>query len=97
MEAPVDGDEGNFLLAIETSEESIACFELRMQKVVRHWVDARLKIGDKNERKNIKRMAEIFVVWEDKLLRRTRGGLRAVTQIDQPNKLLRCIKDELGH
>lgn len=53
-EALIDGDEGNLLLTVETSEELTEGLEPRMKEVVRHLVYAQLNNEDKNERKNVR-------------------------------------------
>lgn len=97
--APIEGDEGDlvFTTVTEASSELLDGMEPPLQEVIRHLSNQALETDDKNLRKNIRRGSKYFVLWEDKLFRRTGKGLRVVAPMRERVKILRCFHVEMGH
>lgn len=100
--APEDDahDEGEVQLFLGSASEADAIgldMEERLVDIFKYLSGFPYKVGDSKARRLVRKAAVHHVVWEGKLFRRTREGLRIVLNKQDRVKALKFFHEELGH
>lgn len=93
-----EADEGDLVAALDsTIATEHPALELYLHDISRYLQCLKIFEEEEVKRRSIKRMAKHFMVWEGKLLRRTKNGLRPVPFITERTAILHTFHDDIGH